>query len=220
MVVRVGPRLPILAHYGGQKVLYSLRSSSSFPERKSHYYMRRTIPPLPPLLLLAISVLLVVIAPSSAAKAQEPVSSIGKESLRGLKGVWVLVAGIDKDVERNGLTESQLRTDAKLKLRKAGIHVVTSEESRSNNIGMLHIDVGAIQLREAQGVYVFSITVELIQDVRLPRAPSNAVFSAITYYVPHSCGTVGADHIRDELRNSVNDKVDVFLNDYLTMNPK
>ena len=37
------------------------------------------------------------------------------ESLRGLKGVHVLIESLDKDIEEDGLKKSQIQTDVELK---------------------------------------------------------------------------------------------------------
>src|SRR2546425_3316356 len=54
-----------------------------------------------------------------------------RETLRGLKGVGVVVERVSPDAERDGLTQSQLQTDVELRLRKAGIPALTQEECRA-----------------------------------------------------------------------------------------
>lgn len=147
-------------------------------------------------------------------------SSDEKGSLRGLKGIYVLVEKVGGRVEQQGLTTSQLKTDAELKLRKAGIRVATSGESLDSHIGTLHISVTASPTQSVPNLYQVTIVVELLQDVRLARDPTISVFSAATYAVWRGCGTVGVDHLRDDVRNAAGDDVDVFINDYLAMNPK
>ena len=62
--------------------------------------------------------------------------------LRGLKEVSVDVAELDFRVERVGLTTEHLRTDAELKLKKAGIKVQSEKESmRTPGSPQLHIMV-------------------------------------------------------------------------------
>jgi hypothetical protein len=51
-----------------------------------------------------------------------------RATLRGLDGVQVVVEDLQPDVERNGLTRQQLQTDVELRLRKAGIRVLTEQE--------------------------------------------------------------------------------------------
>src|SRR5213595_3453452 len=51
-----------------------------------------------------------------------------RATLRGLRGVGVLVEPLDPDVERAGLTTLQLQTAVEGQLRKAGIPLFTTEE--------------------------------------------------------------------------------------------
>lgn len=50
------------------------------------------------------------------------------ESLRGLKGVLVLVEALKPEIEADGLRRDSIQTDVELKLRLAGIKVLTEEE--------------------------------------------------------------------------------------------
>ena len=50
------------------------------------------------------------------------------ESRRGLTGVHILVDNLPPDIERAGLSRSQLQIDAELRLQKAAIRVLTWEE--------------------------------------------------------------------------------------------
>ena len=54
-----------------------------------------------------------------------------RATLQGLKGVHVVVEDLDPDVERDGLTQKQFRTDVELRLRKGGIRVLTREQRRT-----------------------------------------------------------------------------------------
>jgi hypothetical protein len=52
-----------------------------------------------------------------------------RESLRGLRGVHVIVEVLRPAVKKGGLTEAMIRTDTELKLRLAGIRVLTQDEA-------------------------------------------------------------------------------------------
>lgn len=150
-------------------------------------------------------------------------SSLGKESLRGLKGVYVLVEDFAPEVEKAGLWKSQMQTDAELRLRKAGIRVATADESLSNyDYCQLYINVATNPLKgKSEGLFAFDITIEVDQMVRLARRGAAGLpMMASTYQVAGSVGTVGVDHLRDDLRGAINDRIDTFLNDYLAANPK
>ncbi len=173
--------------------------------------MRRT-----PLLLFA-SFLTVVLSTSISAQ------SLGKETLRGLKGVYVLVENLDADTERAGLWKSQIQTDAELKLRKAGVRVATETESINDyGFATLYINVGTNSLKGSNtGLYAFNVTIQAEQMARLARLPATLPpVVSVTYEVIGQFGTVGESHLRDQLRSVVNDGIDTFLNDYLAVNPK
>src|SRR5438874_1872074 len=53
--------------------------------------------------------------------------------LKGLKGVYVLVEGIAQDATQDGLRTIDLRTDTELKLRTAGIRVLSHDEVRKES---------------------------------------------------------------------------------------
>jgi hypothetical protein len=64
--------------------------------------------------------------PAAASQTQD--DDLTRATLRGLRGVGVLVAPLDPDVERAGLTTLQLHTAVEGQLRKAGIPVFTPDE--------------------------------------------------------------------------------------------
>ena len=64
--------------------------------------------------------------PASESRTQDV--DITRATLRGLRGVGVLVEPLAPDVERAGLTTLQLQTEVEGQLRKAGIPVFTTEE--------------------------------------------------------------------------------------------
>ena len=75
-----------------------------------------------------------------------------RESLRGLTGVEVVVENVPPDLEPAGLTANQLRTDAELRLRKAGIRVLTREETLATpGVPYLYIRVTGLPERSMTG---------------------------------------------------------------------
>src|SRR5262249_26285995 len=52
-----------------------------------------------------------------------------RATLRGLRVVEVVVEDIPKDAEADGRTTQQIQTDVELRLRKAGIRVLSKTES-------------------------------------------------------------------------------------------
>jgi hypothetical protein len=145
-----------------------------------------------------------------------------RRTLAGLRGVYVVVSDMKEDARQKGLWEAQLRTDVELKLRQAGINVLTKEEVRRTP-GLPHLDVttSTLQLQESalSGLYAFAINVELVQAVCLGRSPSVLTLGR-TWNATGVFGTVGSDNLGEYVRKDVRDVTDQFINAYLAANPK
>ena len=137
-----------------------------------------------------------------------------RRTLKGLVGVHVIVEGFSEEQERAGFSKATFQTDVELKLRLAGIRVLSSNES-FDALGspVLHLVVTAIHVR-AGAMDAFSVGLELFQDVRLVR--TRELFrGAITW----SVGTVGHGDI-SFVRQAVTDELNLFINAWLSVNPK
>lgn len=146
------------------------------------------------------------------------VPSDGKEVLQGLEGVFVVVENIRPEVEKYGLTRKALQTDTELLLRQYGIKVLTREERLSTPGGpSLYINVD-VNIREEGPVGAAAITVELFEEVLLLREPKRICYAATTWKRGGAV-LVGWHRIKD-IRESVKDLVNEFINDYLAANPK
>jgi len=148
-------------------------------------------------------------------------TEMDRKSLRGLKGIAVVVEALQPEAERDGLTKSQIQTDSELKLRQAGIRVLPTEESfKVPGSPYLYMNINTTKndvLYGAFSTYVFSLQVALKQDVTLTR-DSDLKGSATTWET-HALGTVGANNLQDT-RRVLGDLLDRFINDYLAENPK
>ena len=141
---------------------------------------------------------------------------VSRRSLQGFQGVYVFVEDIDPDTERDGLTKAQIQTLVGLRLRKAGIMILSREEYLKM-IGASYLYIKVYTKRHENGRdYSYAIQVSLNQDVALSRNPKIKV-EASTWNV----GTTG--HARKdnfiEARRSISDLVDRFVIAYLAMNP-
>ncbi len=100
-----------------------------------------------------------------------------RETLRGIKGVRVVVESIEPEIEEAGLTRSQVQTDVELKLRTAGLNLLTPEERnkeiiRASGGAYLYVNPHILKLHKIPSyfqvdAYVFSIDLELYQTVYL-----------------------------------------------------
>lgn len=147
-----------------------------------------------------------------------------RETLRGLSGVYVLVEQIRVDMESDGLTHDRIQTDVELRLRKAGIPVLSKEQMlKAPGMPNLYINIQSIRSAIYRG-YSYSLEVSLDQDVSLTRT---VISTNPTYHPTITASTwsrtlVGTAPV-DELstiRRSIADYVDQFINDYLAVNPK
>lgn len=133
-----------------------------------------------------------------------------RETLKGLKGIAVLVEDLTPDAERDGITKSQLQTDVELRLRQSGI-LVTQTASE-----YLYVNVNALKSRETTG-YVYSVQLDFMQPVAILRTGQRA--SAGTWDVG-TVGLVPVARASQVVRETVRDRVDEFINAYLSVNPK
>lgn len=139
---------------------------------------------------------------------------VSRATLGGLKGVYVAVEELDPEIERDGLTKNQIQTDVELKLLQAGIKVLSKEQWKREK-GSPYLYVNAHIMKVMSGVYIFNITTEFIQEVRLVRNSNIKAPAAIW-----SAETLGiSDHVRD-IRDPARERVDKFINAYLSVNPK
>jgi|SRR2546422_778763 len=140
-----------------------------------------------------------------------------RNTLAGLRGVWVAVEKISEEAQRDGLDTTQIRTDVELKLRQAGITVLTRQEWVSTAAApYLYVNVQAI--KNPANVYAFSANVELRQRVTLVRNPAMSIL-ATTWSATGFIGMVGSQKL-GSVRNDVRDLTDRFINAYLAANPK
>ena len=140
-----------------------------------------------------------------------------RKTLAGLTGLGVSVEDIPDEVQRDGLDTTQIRTDVELKLRQAGITVLTRQEWLSTAAApYLYVNVQAI--KNPANLYAYSADVELRQRVTLVHNPAVSIL-ATTWSATGIIGTVGSRRV-GLLRENVRDLTDRFINAYLAANPK
>jgi ABC-type maltose transport system permease subunit len=135
-----------------------------------------------------------------------------RESLKNLKGVYVNVQDIHRDLEQAGLSKGQIRTEVELKLRLAGIKVLTHKEHyKEKGAPFLHVYLNTISTK--QGTFIFSIFFGILEEVSLVR--NHIKIDAITW----STSGMGYGYI-EGIRAQIKNGVDEFINAYLSVNPK
>jgi hypothetical protein len=150
-------------------------------------------------------------------------SASNPDVLYNLKGVGVAVETIRPEIEKDGLTQAQLRMDVEEMLRSAGIKVL-SEEEKEKSRGKEYLYVNVQVSKTSQDSYVCLVQVqlkELINTVRyrLPALPAAFIppTQAITW---HSTGAMGVTGDLSNVKQAVKDGVNEFIKAYLASNLK
>jgi hypothetical protein len=156
--------------------------------------------------LLATAVVLIC-AGGSAAQM-----SLGKESLKRLPGVVVIVEDLSSQMVDAGVNKDQIQQDVELRLRKADIRVLSRDTSSAPVIDVI---IGGVKVPKTNAT-AYAISLTLSQRVILERDPSIKLY-AQTWWAGVSVGYVING---TEIRNELGDVVDSFINDYLSQNPR
>jgi len=165
-------------------------------------------------------VLILLLGFSSICTSSALAAEVPWASLRGLKGVGVVVEELTPDAKRGGLAEEQLRLDVEWRLRKAGIPVLSGASLRGvSGPPYLSISVAALQGKgRLAPLFVYTAKVELKQGATLVRNPSLNV-SAATWTLS-GVSMTGHRRFRQGAHARVASYVDRFIRDYLAVNPK
>jgi hypothetical protein len=145
-------------------------------------------------------------------------TQFNRATLAGLTGLDVIVDDMNPNAERDGLAKSALQTDVELRLRHAGIRVLTENESIAAP-GSPYLHLRVMAAKNDLRMYGYSIELELKQLVRLDRDPSMRSV-ATTWGALVGVGIVPAGDLSHVVRERVRDAVDGFINDFLAANPK
>jgi hypothetical protein len=141
-------------------------------------------------------------------------NEISRQTLKGLKGVYVLVEPPLESVKKEGLTTDVIRTDVELKLRLAGIPVLSREEClKEPGHPCLYVDPHI--MKSNLGTYIYNTDLEVTQLILLERSHDIRT-TAATW----SIWTLGTTPNLRTIRHDIKDQVDKFINAYLSVNPK
>jgi len=141
-----------------------------------------------------------------------------RQTLTGLKGVHVVMGPVGDEMQHDGLDTAQARTAVELRLREAGIPVLTNEQTLLGvDEPILFINVNALKGRTIP-LYGFSVNIEVYQEMCLMRNPSVKV--KVATWSVGTFGTVGPGNFGSTARQVIRDGTDRFINAYLATNPK
>jgi hypothetical protein len=133
-----------------------------------------------------------------------------RNTLKGVKGLEVLIERLETNEKAIGLSEEDLQTDVELKLRQTGILI--GKQNVASGQPVLYVSL--VSLEGPLPVSYF-IKLELCQDVTLSR--NGADYSVVPTW---SVGTIGRANSSRNIRDILKDLIDKFLNAYLSVNPK
>lgn len=138
-------------------------------------------------------------------------TNVATPTLKGISALNVRVANLSDGAKLLGLTKETIQTDVELKLRLAGMRVVTQEEDfKLPGMPFLWVYVNLTDVADAA-----HIQIELRQNAQLERNGERAI-SVATW----RGGAVIANPSLQTIRDDVKDSVDTFLNAWLSVNPK
>lgn len=143
-------------------------------------------------------------------------------SLEGIDTLYVEVLLTENPIV-GALSESQVRTDVELKLRRNGFKVVSLQDYEDGPLmPVLKISITSIPITDvykANQTYAIAsyIDVSLSQYVRLLK--TNKLILGDTWDSGYLATVVPREYPQNT-RSIVSDKIDEFMNDYLAANPK
>lgn len=164
------------------------------------------------------SILALVILVVTALSGFSQTTEDRRKSLQGLKAVGVLDEEISPDAEQDGVTESELQTQVELKLRLAGIKVVTLDDSfKLPGQPYLYVRVSYMRT-DIRKISALAIELQMKENVLLVRNP--AIGLQATTWQKGVIATGGINYLAKDVHDSIDKLTDKFINDYLSVNPK
>jgi len=146
-------------------------------------------------------------------------SEIEVETLRGVKAINVEIV-LSSELQDIGIDENTLRTDTELKLRLAGIKVISEKEwldIDDVNDTVLCLNINGY-VEDNSGLCIFNISTKLMQVVSLYR--DNKIRTFVGTWSVAMVGCAGRLTRRTYIKETCKNQVDEFVNAYLSVNPK
>lgn len=145
----------------------------------------------------------------------QAIGAYGRESLRGLPGVEVLIEELESDVQADGLSTDEIRTTVERIIWSSRIQILThSERIKAPSAPYLYVRVGTFKRKLNYSLCVY---VSLKQRVSLFHRPQRELVAAT--WESSMVGTGGASTIGNIISVLVEPQVKEFAKDFLTVNP-
>jgi len=158
----------------------------------------------------------VMVRAKGESKVSEAYTRMKRSTLRGLQRVQVLVIGPTTEIQKYGLTTTQIRRDVELRLRNAGIKTVSLADPLTTPDLALFRIWASVDKHPSADLFLVNVRAELDQLVLLQRDSSTSC-TATTWETPAKAGLMGRKDLQD-VRREVKNHVDRFIIDYLTVN--
>jgi hypothetical protein len=143
-------------------------------------------------------------------------NEINRESMRGIKGVHVLIEISGKDEIQDGLTSDSILKDVELLLRQNGITVLTEAGMRIYpGNPLLYINANFRKMKNIRS-YVYSLHIGFDQNVIVER---NKLSIRATTWNLDVVGSTPLNNL-NSIRKDIKGLVGRFINAYLSVNPK
>jgi len=143
-----------------------------------------------------------------------------REPLKGIKGVYVLIESLPPDAKELGITKESMKTKTELNLRLAGIRVYSREDWRKNPgaISTLYVNLNTVGFGTVKGAYAYNISFSLRDVAYITRSSRPDL---VTTWSGSRLGVYNnkLDGL-EAINKSFKVVIDIFLNDYLAVNPK
>jgi hypothetical protein len=138
-----------------------------------------------------------------------------KESLRGLKGVYVNVVPVAENARKDGLSPERIHQVVTNQLRAAGINIHTQPQASD---GYANLIVIVDTIKHPQGPYLFTVSVGVVQNVKLSRLTNASDLPAETYG-KNALGLTTPGRM-EVIEEPLKEKLAEFIADYFSVNPK
>lgn len=168
--------------------------------------------------IVCCAIFLSAIVLGITAPEQVQVNTFGISTLHGFKAVALTVEiQANKEDKAGLLTQNDLRTQAELRLRMAGINVVP--QCTKFDGGTLLVNVQVLRMDEDIPIYAFAVCVDHLQHIELVRDRKIHAIADTRLFFP-SLAIAGLDKVNKTIKNAVDKQMDEFINDYLAANSK
>ena len=137
----------------------------------------------------------------------------GPYGLRGISSVWVLIESLGPEEANIGLADDAVRTDVELRLKGAGLRVISPKEAKKIAVTdntFLYVNVAV-----TSGGWAATVLTQFAQAAYVLRN-SLPIGTAFTWTDVSTLSSPSLGSVRSEIK----DLVDKFLNEWLKQDPR